>query len=458
VAHKGFVLPDELIFRDEATSAYKKSAQQRKALSKLKEIALSQKLDGIIFYDFSRADRQIHSFYFDFYQPIVNQNPKFKFFVTTQSEEFKPRDISVKLTNLMSYVESRDKARRAMDAQKKDLEHRLRPGTSVPYGYRLKDKRLVIYLEEAYVVNFIYFMTSWGYSMSNIVDILNNAQIAPPRSVKWNKSTVENILKNEIYLGHMTWKFKSSQDEIREYTISCESIISELLFYFTRLATEIKTTVKKMKSPFLLSGLLYCHACQSKMICQNQSTKKDNKDYSYFVYRCKQCPNKVKSDVIHKFVVNLLDLNWSQSSQMNVSVLKQKLKDYCTILSGQIDKKSTYLNLVKEKYSKISQHTLLPIIKHSYDAVISESENTLKDLKDAQVIVNRVLESKDFHIYLSQYVRLSVDRLNNMEKKMLFHTFIGKLLVHPVRDNHSEFIKVDITYKVNPFVIVNESV
>ena len=76
--------------------------------------------------------------------------------------------------------------------------------THVPYGYRLVNKKIVVYEPEAEVVRKIFQLYLQGMGVQQISDWLNEKGIVRPiRHGKncWEKATIGYILKNEKYMG-----------------------------------------------------------------------------------------------------------------------------------------------------------------------------------------------------------------------------------------------------------------
>lgn len=86
-------------------------------------------------------------------------------------------------------------------------------GAYAPYGYRKDDSNshhLVIYEKEACWVRWIYEMYSKGCSVKSIAEQLTQKEVPTPISSRknlnpsiyvWNKSSVQKILSNEVYVG-----------------------------------------------------------------------------------------------------------------------------------------------------------------------------------------------------------------------------------------------------------------
>lgn len=69
--------------------------------------------------------------------------------------------------------------------------------TTAPYGYRLEDKKLVIYPAEAETVRRIFDMYLHGYGISKIILALKESN---PERI-WTKEHIRYILRNEKYVG-----------------------------------------------------------------------------------------------------------------------------------------------------------------------------------------------------------------------------------------------------------------
>lgn len=130
----------EALFSDDATSAFKQTASERKALKQLKRFILKHRVPCLIVYDTSRLDRTIYSFVLEFYQPIKKEIPEFKIYEAISDKEWNPNRLEVKWSLLQSSNESAEKSRRATDAQSMLLDRNQRPGSSIPYGYRSEMK------------------------------------------------------------------------------------------------------------------------------------------------------------------------------------------------------------------------------------------------------------------------------------------------------------------------------
>ncbi len=79
-------------------------------------------------------------------------------------------------------------------------------GFNIPYGYNYENGNLNINLKEAEVVEKIFKLYLSGFSISKIVQYLNNKGHKTKKGRGWKKQTVANILKNPLYCGIKHWQ------------------------------------------------------------------------------------------------------------------------------------------------------------------------------------------------------------------------------------------------------------
>lgn len=78
--------------------------------------------------------------------------------------------------------------------------------SSMPYGYRLVDKEIIIEPSEALVVCQIYQDYLVGMGTDAIARKLNEQGVQPSQGKKWGHSAISYILRNERYIGDSLWQ------------------------------------------------------------------------------------------------------------------------------------------------------------------------------------------------------------------------------------------------------------
>ncbi len=79
-------------------------------------------------------------------------------------------------------------------------------GFTPPFGYRIRDGKLVDDDEEQVVVRTIFDLYISGEPMDSICYSLNRQALLTRKSNPWNKFNLRNILHNPVYAGYMRWE------------------------------------------------------------------------------------------------------------------------------------------------------------------------------------------------------------------------------------------------------------
>jgi DNA invertase Pin-like site-specific DNA recombinase len=88
--------------------------------------------------------------------------------------------------------------------------------TSRMYGYSIKKDNYTIVENEADIIRKIYSFYILGYSYNSIIQHLFELGIASPSgNIKWSQRTLEDILKNEKYVGDMLLRKKMNDRIVR---------------------------------------------------------------------------------------------------------------------------------------------------------------------------------------------------------------------------------------------------
>ncbi len=180
--------------------------------------------------------------------------------------------------------------------------------TYPPYGY-IKDTsdnlaHLIIDEYASNIVKRIFEMYVSGMSSYQIADILNNENIEPPavylkmnlvhkseNFYKWRPTSIQNILKNEVYLGRLlqgktkklSYKSKKKIELPREMWIveenAHEPIINDDTFKKVQEILERKYNTRYRNREYLLKGITYCHNCGNKLTFITKTEKYKDKRY-----------------------------------------------------------------------------------------------------------------------------------------------------------------------------------
>ncbi len=197
-------------------------------------------------------------------------------------------------------VELAQKVTRGMNI---NAEKCLYNGGTIPFGYKVENKRYVLNNETAPFAKQIFEMYANGKTVKEIIDFLNSKNLKTSTGANFNYSSLHTMLKNKKYIGVYTYK------EI-EIPGGVPRIVSDELFNKVQESME-----KNKKAPartkavveYLLTTKLFCGHCKELMVgvSGTSSTKKKFCYYSCNKSRKKLCNKKnVGKEYIEDLVVN----------------------------------------------------------------------------------------------------------------------------------------------------------
>lgn len=465
------------IFTDDANSAYHKVVTKRQAMNDLLETVLTEnEIEAVLFYEESRLSRKIYDFPLFVHDVIKRERPQIKFFSTSRSGEWDAYDIVSVINFATAANESVKKSSRAKDGQKISLGKLNRPGSDVPYGYKLifpedeSDKETsskkiigeqILNSNQATIVLFIFFLASWGHSQEKIAKLLNDANIPSPKNKEWSSGTIDYILDNDQYLGHLPWNIRSHLNTSRkkqrgEYDLIFnhhEPIISIPLWNITHQTIELhKSKGKNNNTQFYLRGVLYCQNCNEELISKNETPQNSKKEY--LVYRCPSCKHKLKIEEIHNEIINELSSKWYMTlTQMGENISK--------LLAKRKIKIENHRNSIKEQLKQIEfkEEFLLNSPEQvkgndNWDFIlsISKSKNKRELFKANSFIEHIELLEQGLHSnrMFSLLEQFDINHLLSAELRTIFLTLYKKINVD---FENGKLLFVE--YKLAPFTEID---
>lgn len=328
---------------DEGISANK--LNKRLALQRLLEDIKADKIDMIIFTKLDRWFRSVQKYY-QIQEVLDAHNVVWK----TIHEDYETATSSGKFkVNIMLSVaqNERDKtSERITDV----FKYRIQEGYAVtgaqPFGFTIKDKKVVIDEDKREVVNeIIDFYESTGSLRKTLAHI----QLAFGISLR--ATSLSNLLKNPKLCG----KFRDNDNY-------CEPYITEARFKRINALLDKNLIEKKTSHQYIFSRLLVCNKCNFRM------SGTYNSNYSY--YRCNnhynqmRCDNniRIKESTVEKYLLDHIvdDLKQKIAEVEGIELTTKKLKSNRKEIEKKLDRifnlyKDGFIDL--DKYKK--EHDLL---------------------------------------------------------------------------------------------------
>lgn len=294
-------LPVLDIFADYAVSGMKDTRPQ---LERMLEALRRGGADTVVVYDQSRAFRKLES-WFRFRSDLDAIGVRVASVTqpTVGGDLRDPANFlmegSMALFNQLWVLQSRQKTVEKMRYMARNGIH---TGGFAPYGYAIRDKKLVICPEEADIVREIFQMYASGHSYAMIARELNDRGIVTRRGNRWGKNSLHDILSNRKYIGILVYGKTSKGPDGRrnghkqaadciELPDGCPAIISRELWdrVHAALAARRHTGGPIPKKDYRLHNRVFC-ACGSAMSIEYKGPK--GSPYAY--YQC--CSGKRSGD------------------------------------------------------------------------------------------------------------------------------------------------------------------
>ena len=161
-------------------------------------------------------------------------------------------------------------------------------GGSVPFGYAVDDKKLVILAEEAPIVREIFGRYVQDHSALEVAQHLN--EVYPntePRTYRgkrrqpgraWTKHAVLRVLKNPLYAGLIPLG-----DEV--FDGEHEAIVERETFRLAAARLDAHSRYKPGRPPnadYLLTGRIFCALCGSALTPKSTTKRRTGKTYRYY--------------------------------------------------------------------------------------------------------------------------------------------------------------------------------
>ncbi|MDP4085080.1 MAG: recombinase family protein [Bacillota bacterium] len=449
--------------RDKGVSAYNTDALDRPGIFELlKLIENDNSIEALFFYEESRLDRQIDKFVNGVFKLIKSKKKHFKFFNSKEFEgEWDPNNVQAQINLIAAYSESAVKSKRAKDAQKKLLNNEgisKRPGSRPPFGFNWDIEAKVLEPnEDRTTVVFIFYLAAWGYGDKRIAEILNASSIPSPKGGKWRSSTVDNILNNLSYAGHLAWNVRKSIhnstrkpiDEIDIFKNNHPPIVPSHFWALIRQLRELKKDYGKFDTSFVFRNLIYCKHCGQQLLTKDMSPAKST--IKYLSYSCPQCKTKINAEKIHDELFKRIggDL-YKQSNEMerySDKVLiswRNKLTDKIQELNDKL--KVIDFNEEQEK-KKRKLNAKLP----KFEKIYLIAKRQIKETKEKVIIsletVTTLLNDEKLKLFYKWFKDMEITNMSNTEKRTIALLFLKRVEIDLEKNE-----VVNLEYRLTPFI------
>lgn len=346
----GYQIIDEYV--DRATSA-SHNVEKRFNFQRMLRDAERGRFDAVVVYKLDRFARNRYD--------SVNAKYRLKkagVVLLSATENLSDSPESIILESVlegMAEFYSAELSQKITRGMKETAQKHLSTGGTVPLGYRIENRRLVIDPTTAPIVKQAFEMYAAGHTATAIAKQFNASGYRTSKGTAFNRSSFKSMFHNERYIG--TYKYGAYKAEN-----TVPAIIDKQLWdaVQSRLSRPVPPSQGKAQVPFLLAGKLFCGHCGAKM---NGDSGKGRSGEPYYYYTCYNhkrghtCNKKsVRKEWIEKVVVQ-------DAMQLLTDDYIEELADIA----------------VQENQRQIAATTKIPLLKEK----IAETEKSINNIVTA---------------------------------------------------------------------------
>ncbi|MEH7503250.1 recombinase family protein [Neobacillus drentensis] len=382
------------VYREEGQSAKDMNRPQLKKL--LKEL---DPIDVVLVYKLDRLSRSVADIN-KLLQKFDDNEVSFKSSTEPYDTTTSQGKLLINIFASLAQFEREQLAERVYMGMTKKAELGERNGGRAPFGYRLKEGKLVIDEKEAKIIQEMFKLYLSGKGIRSIVLYLQQF------GLKKDIRTISRWLENPVYAGKLRWGNRSKMDTIIYDDTPHTAIIDEETFEKAQQLRNKRTIEgKKATSPFHFSGVLRCARCGGPLsgwfrkakgtkhyLCINKKNK-GTCNLPQFTEKAltKTFLDELSADDPEKFLQLSNDFNIEKKEQNDQEDLRKELekelaaikvrkKNWLLALGNGVMNQDEYLSMTsddskKEEMIKEQLKAIIPLeVKYDRDAILSMLE------------------------------------------------------------------------------------
>jgi len=355
----------------------------------------------------------------------------------------------------MAEYYSMNLAREVMKGLKENALKCKHTGGKPPFGYNVDSELYYIINErEAIAVSRIFENYATGKSYREILNWLNQGGYTTKYGKPFSQSALNAILKNEKYIGTyrynmnkrikkdgVTCDVRNPEDEIITIENGLPIIVDKDVF--DKVQKQMAINKKNMRSSnsreqYLLSGLLYCGLCDSRMNGARRHFSRN--DLLYVSYQCskrktqKSCTKKEENrDYLENAILRYLEESFfsdefitEASQKMYAQYIESEKvkKDNTAVLNNELKQIEVKIENITDAIAAGMYH---PSMKAKMDLFEKQKAETLRLLDEEKFKAKYDYTLEDIEAFFRQGKGITNKSFRN--KKILINTFVSKIVV-----------------------------
>ena len=349
------------------------------------EDAKTGKINTVIALKLDRLTRSIYD-----WENMLNMSEKYKFDLVCANDEINTTNANGKMITRIMMSVSQNEIERTSERTKVGMAGAIKQGHIpglCPVGYRRTQNKTIEPdpLTKDIVIR-IYNLYFEGKSYSTIANILNEEKVL--NKTNWRDVRILKILSNPIYKGDYISGKTVGRPIYYENVV--EPLVSKELWENCQ-AQKKKNQKNYMRTQhYIFLQKLRCPKCGR--ILAGGASHKIKADKWYFYYRCEDCKNNIKEEVIEKSVKKMLADILEYDNVVNeffLPVLKAKIDNP----KEQLEKELKSLHNKKDRIRKAYIDSLFTEEEYKEELSLVESQI---ELINAKLLENAQSEQLNF--------------------------------------------------------------
>ena len=397
-----------IIFNEGSQSSFKVEINERVKLVELLDEIQKGTIKNIWVFNSDRLGRNTQS-WMSIYKILIEHGVKIYVGVSPKPYDLdNPLDnLNMNILSLISQYDNQIRRMRSVMGKRNSLKNgNTFIGGTKPFGYDVKNKKLLPNNDEKKVLNTIYKMYSEGKSTMDIKLYLDTKTEFQPKRSKdgWNTGTIQKMLGNPLYKGVQKWEWKEMVNGkpkvVDTIMLKTPQIVPTKLWdkVQLRLLENLKHRNVKKNNISLLDGLLFCKSCGIKLSIKNGRSRKGND-----LYTCRS-----------------VEYKWKNPSKWGNKHLNCSLKKSLIIEDTDTKVVEHLISVIKES-KRVREDFKIKNLNPKFDEVKNlkkESERRVKYIKEK----NKILKG-----YEDSVIDLEVQILTNSIEKLKGRKMIDKI-------------------------------
>ena len=331
-------------YEDAGISA--KTGNHRPEFDRMIEDAKKGKINTVIALKLDRLTRSIYD-----WENMLNMSEKYKFDLVCANDEINTTNANGKMITRIMMSVSQNEIERTSERTKVGMAGAIKQGHIpglCPIGYRRTPNKTIEPdpLTKDIVIR-IFNLYFEGKSYSTIANILNEEKVL--NKSNWRDVRILKILSNPIYKGD--YVAGKTVGRPISYENVVEPLVSKELWENCQ-AQKKKNQKNYMRTQhYIFLQKLRCPKCGR--ILAGGASHKIKADKWYFYYRCEDCKNNIKEEVIEKSVKNMLADILEYDNVVNeffLPVLKAKVNNPKDILEKELKSLHNKKDRIRKAY------------------------------------------------------------------------------------------------------------